>query len=106
MSCNENFSKNGKINHHLHLVQETKAKFFVKLNEEGLNQEFYGLFYRFFPNLQKRTIQLKKQCTITLMKNGVLIWLTSLNTRFKTKNVLNTLSLKSISSQNFHGVSH
>ena len=39
MSSNENNSKKAKINYHLNLLQQIKAKYFMKLNDqEGLNQ--------------------------------------------------------------------
>ena len=42
MYSNENNSKKAKIDHHLYLCQEVKAKYFLILNDlEGLNQDFY-----------------------------------------------------------------
>ena len=35
--CSESNSKGSKIDHYLCLLQEIKAKYFLKLNEEGLN---------------------------------------------------------------------
>ena len=39
MYKNENIIKSDKIDHHLYLLQEVKAKYFLKLNndQEGLN---------------------------------------------------------------------
>ena len=39
MYCSENFSKGDKIDYHLYLLEEVKANFFLKLNNdrEGLN---------------------------------------------------------------------
>ena len=39
MYIKDNIIKGGKINHHLCLLQEVKAKYFLKLNndQEGLN---------------------------------------------------------------------
>ena len=38
MHCSENISKGDKIDYHLYLLQEVKAKYFLKLNvQEGLN---------------------------------------------------------------------
>ena len=33
----DNIIKGSKIDHHLYLLQEVKAKYFLKLNEEGPN---------------------------------------------------------------------
>ena len=41
MYSNENNSKNKKIDNRLYLLQEIKAKYFLKLNEEGYNEDFY-----------------------------------------------------------------
>ena len=42
MYSNENTSKNAKIDYHLYLLQEVKAKHFLKLNgQEGVNEEIH-----------------------------------------------------------------
>ena len=43
MYSSENNSKNSKTNYHLYLLQEVKAKCFLKLNndQEGFNEEFH-----------------------------------------------------------------
>ena len=41
MYSKENNSKNDKIDHYLYLCQEVKAKFFMKLNEEGLSEDLH-----------------------------------------------------------------
>ena len=41
MYSNENNSKNNKIDNRLYLLQEIKAKYFLKLNEEGYNEDLY-----------------------------------------------------------------
>ena len=35
--CGENSSKESKFIHRLHILQQIKAKYFLKLNKEGLN---------------------------------------------------------------------
>ena len=37
MYCSENISKGDKIDHRLYLLQQIKAKYFMKINEKGLN---------------------------------------------------------------------
>ena len=37
MYSSENNSKKAKINYHLYFLQQIKAKYFPRLNEEGLN---------------------------------------------------------------------
>ena len=42
MYCSENRSKGDKNDHRLYLMQEVKAKYFLKLNDqEGFNHDFY-----------------------------------------------------------------
>ena len=41
MFCNKNSSKRYKLDNRLYLLQEVKAKFSLKINEEGLNKIFY-----------------------------------------------------------------
>ena len=42
MYSNENNSKKDKIDHHLYLLQEVKAKTFMKINgQEGLNENIH-----------------------------------------------------------------
>ena len=43
MYCSENISKGDKIDYYLYLLQEVKAKYFSKLNndQERLNENFY-----------------------------------------------------------------
>ena len=38
MYSNDNKSKKAKVGHYLYLCQEVKAKYFLKLNEEGPDQ--------------------------------------------------------------------
>ena len=39
--CSENNSKGGKIDMRLYLLQEVKAKHFLRINEEGLNEDLH-----------------------------------------------------------------
>ena len=41
MYCSENISKGDKIDLRLYLLQEVKAKYFLRLNEEGLNEDLH-----------------------------------------------------------------
>ena len=41
MYASENISKGNKIDERLYLLQEVKANYFQKLNEEGLNQNIH-----------------------------------------------------------------
>ena len=41
MYCGEDISKGSKIDHHLYLLQQIKAKYFLKLNEEEHNENFH-----------------------------------------------------------------
>ena len=42
MYCSENISKGDKIDYHLYLCQEVKAKYFMKLNsQEGFNENIH-----------------------------------------------------------------
>ena len=41
MYCSENISKGDKIDLRLYLLQEVKAKYFLRLNEEGLNEHLH-----------------------------------------------------------------
>ena len=38
---NENISRGYKIDHRLYLLQQIKAKYFPKLNEEGYNEDLH-----------------------------------------------------------------
>ena len=41
MCSSENISNGFKVNHHLYLLQQIKAIFFIKINEEKLSQDFW-----------------------------------------------------------------
>ena len=41
MYSSENIPKKDKVNHHLYLLYEIKAKYFLKLNEEGFNNDIH-----------------------------------------------------------------
>ena len=41
MYFSENSSKGDKIDNRLYLLQEIKAKYFLKLNEEGYNEDLH-----------------------------------------------------------------
>ena len=41
MYSNENNSKKAKIEYHLYLLQQIKAKYFSELNEEGSNEKIH-----------------------------------------------------------------
>ena len=42
MYCSENISKGDKIDHYIYLLQELKAKYFMKLNgQEGYNENIH-----------------------------------------------------------------
>ena len=42
MYCSENISKGDEIDHRLYLMQEVKAKYFLKLNDQkGFNQDLH-----------------------------------------------------------------
>ena len=41
MYCSENSSKGDKVDHRLYLLQQIKANYFMKINEEGLNKKIH-----------------------------------------------------------------
>ena len=41
MYSSENNSWNAEINYHLYILQEVKAKYFMKLNEKGPNEDIH-----------------------------------------------------------------
>ena len=41
MYKNENYSKGSKTNHHIHLLQQTKAQYFLNLIEEKYDEDLY-----------------------------------------------------------------
>ena len=69
----ENSSKGSKIDYHLYLLQEVKAKYFLKLYaEEGKKINSFLTKYRV--KLRRKIIKPMKWFIITSMKYGVLTW--------------------------------